>query len=210
MPSQHSLPPRPLHSQLSRLALTPLPALHNIDCSAALTRFLTLRLSLSHAPPFFLGPGVAGSARYLPPCPRVRWDIKTVPWTDWIGDELPYVKAVQRWCTFHDTSTTLIRTRSRVTITVYVSSTMDLDVPPISSLPWKKKSLPVMTLFRLALTASIRVTRSMPHHKSSRSSMHSTRPRILPTIPLSHSTNGLHWNSPASIAWRLMYPSQAA
>lgn len=34
--------------------------------------------------------------------PRVSWDIKSVPWTEWKGDQLEYAKDVCRWCAFHD------------------------------------------------------------------------------------------------------------
>lgn len=29
-------------------------------------------------------------------------DIRSVPWTDTVGDQQPYAKAVALWCSFHD------------------------------------------------------------------------------------------------------------
>lgn len=38
----------------------------------------------------------------IPSRPRFAWDQRNVPWTDGIGEQAGYAKAVKRWCRFHD------------------------------------------------------------------------------------------------------------
>ena len=46
--------------------------------------------------------GPEGNQR-LPTRPKYSWDIKNVPWTDAVGDQFEYYKAVNRWGAFQDT-----------------------------------------------------------------------------------------------------------